>query len=232
MTWNQYPQWNFQLIHDLIDMLNSLFHNNNNNNWSLINNEFQKDNGLAASIRSKKQSHFRRENFCRATICSHFTVALTFFALGCLFSKNNESDRSDKKTTTRSSWIKSAHNRLGWLTCTINSLPITQRTCTHACQGRLYSQLLGWLTGGHTRIRHVQASPLMLFQALNLLSTRSMRHHAMLIWGWLVISKMNVQLYAISKRTRTLFEGVWCFLTVSNPHVFQNGIDHSEPFSH
>ncbi len=30
----------------------------------------------------------------------------------------------------------------------------------------------------------------------------------------------------------TLFEGVRCFLTVSNPNVFQNCIEHSEPFSH
>ncbi len=65
---------------------------------------------------------------------------------------------------------------------------------------------LGDLSAGKARIRHEQASPVM-FQALNLLSTRSMRHHAMLIWGWLVITEMNVQLYALSKRTRTLFEG-------------------------
>ncbi len=45
-------------------------------------------------------------------------------------------------------------------------------------------------------------------RALTLLSTRSMGHHTMLIWGWLRISKINVQLYAISKRTCTLFEGV------------------------
>ncbi len=159
-------------------------------------------------------------------------MVLTFFALSSLFPKNNESDCSDEKTTTRSSWIKSAHNRLGWLTHKVNSLPITQRTCTHACQDRLHSQLLGWLIGGHARIRHDQASPLMMCQALTLLSTRSMRHHTMLIWGWLIISKMNVQLYAISKRTRTLFEGVWCFLTVSNPNVFQNCIEYSEPLSH
>ncbi len=137
-----------------------------------------------------------------------------------------------KKTTTRSSWIKSAHNRLGWLTRTVNSLPITQRTCTHACQDRLHSQLLGWLIGGHARIRHGQASPLMMFQALTLLSTHSMGHHAMLIWGWLVIIKMTFQLYAINKPTCTLFEGVWCFLTVSNQNVFQNSMEHSEPFSH
>ncbi len=120
-----------------------------------------------------------------------------------------------KKTTTRSSWIKSAHNKLGWLTRTVNSLPITQRTCMHTCQGRLHSQLLRWLIGGHARIRQGQASPLMMFQALILLSTHSMRHHGMLIRGWLVISKMNVQLYLISKRTFTLFKGVWCFLTVA-----------------
>ncbi len=130
----------------------------------------------------------------------------------------------------RSAKEHGGHNRLGWLTRTVNALPITQRTCTHACQGRLHSQLLGWLIGGHARIRHGQASPLKMFPALTLLSTRSMHHHAMLIRVWLVISKMNVQIYPISKRRCTLFEGVWCFLTVSNPNVFQNGIERSEPF--
>ncbi len=143
---------------------------------------------------------------------------LHFFALSSLFPKTNESDCSDKKTTTRSSWIKSAHNRLGWLTRTVNSWPITQRTCTHAYQGRLNNQRLGWPICGHARIRQEQASPLM-FQALNLLSTRALGHNVLLIW--LAISKMNAQLYPISKQPCTLFEGIWWLLTVSNPNVFQ-----------
>ncbi len=41
---------------------------------------------------------------------------------------------------------------------------------------------LGDLSAGKARIRHEQASPVM-FQALNLLSTRSIGHHAKFIWG-------------------------------------------------
>ncbi len=69
------------------------------------------------------------------------------------------------------------------------------------------SNTLGDLSAGNARIWHEQAT-LVMFQALNLFSTRSMRHHAILIRGWLVISKMNAQLHALSKRTSTLFEGV------------------------
>ncbi len=46
----------------------------------------------------------------------------------------------------------------------------------------------------------------LMFQAFNLLSTHSMGHHALLIG--LGISKMNVQLYTISKQICTLFEDV------------------------
>ncbi len=56
------------------------------------------------------------------------------------------------------------------------------------------AKALGDISAGtHARIRYEQASSLM-FQALNLLSTRSMGHHAMLNWGWLGIRKTNVLL--------------------------------------
>ncbi len=44
-------------------------------------------------------------------------------------------------------WVVFYHlwNRLGWLDRSVNSWPNTQRTCTHACQGGLHKQRLGWL---------------------------------------------------------------------------------------
>ncbi len=45
------------------------------------------------------------------------------------------------------------------------------------------TKALGDLSAGKAHIRHEQASTGM-FQALNLLSTRSIGQHAKLIWGW------------------------------------------------
>ncbi len=155
---------------------------------------------------------------------------LSFFLhLAVCFQKNNESDCSDKKNDHTKFVNQKCTQQVGWLAHTVNSWPITQRTCTHACQGGLHNQRLGWLIDGHARIRQEQASSLM-FQARNLVSTRSMVLHALLIW--LGINKMNVQLYTISKQPCTLFEGVWWLLTVSNPNIFQNCIEYSESFSH
>ncbi len=42
---------------------------------------------------------------------------------------------------------------------------------------------LGDYSAGKARIRHEQASPV-IFQALNVFSTRSIGHYAKLIWGW------------------------------------------------
>ncbi len=128
--------------------------------------KFQKATGLAAEQTQKHNRIFGGRFFAQLQSVAISQWSLCFLHLAVCFKKNNESDRSDKKTTTRRSWIKSAHNRLGWLARTVNSCPITQWTCTHACQCRLQNQRLGWLIGGHAHIRQEQASPLM-FQALN-----------------------------------------------------------------
>ncbi len=62
---------------------------------------------------------------------------------------------------------------------------------------------LGYSSAGKARIRHEQVNPVM-FQTLNLVSTRSIGHHDKLIWGWLGIGKTNDQLFTISKRASTL----------------------------
>ncbi len=53
----------------------------------IISEEFQKVNGLPAQKKQEKQSHFRREFFWKATICSNFTMVVTFLHLAVCFPK-------------------------------------------------------------------------------------------------------------------------------------------------
>ncbi len=64
------------------------------------------------------------------------------------------------------------------------------------------------LAGTHVfgRTRHELMFQALIFKHNNILSTRCMGHNTLLIW--LGVSKVNDQLYTISKQTSTLFEGV------------------------
>ncbi len=72
----------------------------------------------------------------------------------------------------------------------------------------LHFVITTWLPGKKLGLKQGKKFSAASCDRFSRVSTRSMGHHAMTIWGWLEISKTNVRLYTISKPTCTLFEGV------------------------